>query len=50
LFESFRDLFLYGHRPAAWQLLYPLGFALVLLFAFVPLYAHEQRHFAKVVE
>jgi lipopolysaccharide transport system permease protein len=50
LFESFRDLFLYGHRPAAWQLLYPLGFALVLLFGFIPLYAHEQRHFAKVVE
>jgi lipopolysaccharide transport system permease protein len=50
LFESFRDVFLYGHRPAAWQLLYPLGFALVLLLAFVPLYRHEQRHFAKVVE
>jgi len=50
LFESFRDLFLYGQRPAAWQLLYPLGFALALLAAFVPLYAHEQRHFAKVVE
>lgn len=50
LFESFRDLFLYGHRPAVWQLLYPLCFALLLLVVFVPLYQHEQRHFAKVIE
>lgn len=50
LFESFRDVFFYGQRPAAWQLLYPLAFSLLLLSAFVPIYRHEQRHFAKVVE
>jgi ABC-type polysaccharide/polyol phosphate export permease len=50
LFESFRDLFYYGRSPAAWELLYPLGFSLVLLSAFIPIYRREQRHFAKVVE
>lgn len=50
LFESFRDVLLYGQRPATWQLAYPVGFALVLLLAFVPIYRVEQRSFAKVVE
>lgn len=49
LFESYRDLFLYGHSPAAWQLLYPLGVSLVLLVMFVPLYRRDQREFAKIV-
>jgi ABC-type polysaccharide/polyol phosphate export permease len=50
LFESFRDMFLYGRSPGAFDLLYPLGFALMLLALFVPLYRRDQRDFAKVVE
>jgi lipopolysaccharide transport system permease protein len=50
VFESFRDVLLYGQRPAAWQLLFPLAFAVLLLLAFVPIYRLEQRDFAKVVE
>jgi lipopolysaccharide transport system permease protein len=50
VFESFRDVLLYGQRPAAWQLLFPLAFAVLLLLVFVPLYRLEQRDFAKVVE
>jgi lipopolysaccharide transport system permease protein len=49
VFEAYRSVLLYGHRPAAWQLLIPLGYALVLLAAFVPLYRREQAHFARVV-
>ena len=49
LFESYRDVFLYGQSPSAWELLYPLAAAALLLVALVPLYAREQRHFAKVV-
>jgi lipopolysaccharide transport system permease protein len=50
LFESFRDLFLYGRSPSAWDLLYPLAWGLLLLALFVPLYRRDQREFAKVVE
>jgi ABC-2 type transport system permease protein len=50
LFESYRDVFIYGQRPAVWQLLYPLVFGLALLAAFLPLYRREQSQFAKVVE
>ena len=50
LFESFRDVLIYGQRPAAWQLLIPVGFSIVMLLLFVPLYRYEQRDFAKVVE
>ena len=39
LFESYRDVFLYGQSPAAWELLYPLAAAALLLVALVPLYA-----------
>jgi lipopolysaccharide transport system permease protein len=49
LFESYRDVFLYGHSPAAWELLYPLLAAALLLAILLPLYDREQRHFAKVV-
>lgn len=49
LFESYRDVFLNGKSPAAWQLLYPLATAVILLVAFVPAYRVEQRQFAKVV-
>jgi lipopolysaccharide transport system permease protein len=50
LFESFRAIFLYGRRPAVFDLLYPLAIGLVLLVLFVPLYRRDQREFAKVVE
>ena len=50
IFESYRSVLLYGHRPAAWQLLYPTLFALVLLALVLPLYRREQRQFAKLVE
>jgi lipopolysaccharide transport system permease protein len=49
LFEAYRDIFLYGNTPAAWELLYPLGIASVLIAAFVPVYRTEQRQFAKVL-
>lgn len=49
LFEAYRDVFLYGQRPAAWELLYPLTGAIVLLLVFVPIYRSEQRQFGKVV-
>lgn len=49
LFEAYRDVFLYGDAPAAWELLYPLAAAIVLLAIFVPIYKSEQRQFAKVV-
>ncbi|MGZ4400011.1 MAG: ABC transporter permease [Gaiellaceae bacterium] len=48
IFESYRSVLLYGHRPAAWQLLIPLGYAAVLLVV-VPLYRREQAHFARIV-
>ena len=49
LFESYRAALLYGHAPAAWELLYPLGIAAVLLAVFLPIYRSEQRHLAKLV-
>ena len=49
IFEAYRSVFLYGHRPALWELAYPLVWTLVLAAAFVPLYAREQRHFAKLI-
>lgn len=49
LFEAYRDIFLLGHDPSAWQLLYPIGIASLILLLFVPLYCTEQGEFAKVV-
>jgi len=49
LFEAYRDVFLYGQRPAAWELFYPLIGAVILFVVFVPIYRAEQRQFAKVV-
>jgi lipopolysaccharide transport system permease protein len=49
LFEGYRDVFLYGQPPSAWELLYPLAAAVVLLVVFLPIYWVEQRQFAKVV-
>jgi ABC-type polysaccharide/polyol phosphate export permease len=49
LFEAYRDALLYGQAPAAWELLYPLGFAAGLLAIFGPLFRREQRHLAKEI-
>jgi lipopolysaccharide transport system permease protein len=49
LFEAYRDVFLNGQRPAAWELLYPLATVVVLLVVFVPIYQAEQRQFVKVI-
>lgn len=49
LFESYRDVFLTGQAPAAWQLIYPIAIASLLLAVFVPLFQAEQRQFAKVL-
>jgi ABC-type polysaccharide/polyol phosphate export permease len=49
LFEAYRDVFLNGQMPAAWELLIPLAVALLLLVLFVPVYRVEQDQFAKVV-
>ena len=49
VFEAYRAVFLYGHRPALWELGYPLLWAVALGAAFIPLYAREQRQLAKLV-
>jgi ABC-type polysaccharide/polyol phosphate export permease len=49
MFEAYRSIFLKGHAPAPWELLYPLGIASLILLVFVPLYGSEQRQFAKVL-
>jgi lipopolysaccharide transport system permease protein len=49
MFEAYRSVFLDGHAPAAWELLYPLGIASLILLVFVPLYSSEQSQFAKVL-
>jgi lipopolysaccharide transport system permease protein len=49
LFEGYRDAFLYGQAPAAWELLVPLAAAALLILLFVPIYVSEQRQFAKVI-
>jgi lipopolysaccharide transport system permease protein len=50
LFEAYRAVLLYGHRPAAWQLLVPIAWTVVVLLAVLPLYRSEQRQLAKMVE
>ena len=49
VFESYRSVLLYGERPAAWELLVPTVFSLVLLAIALPIYIREQKQFAKVV-
>jgi ABC-type polysaccharide/polyol phosphate export permease len=49
LFEAYRAVLLHGERPSAWMLLYPLAAAALLLLAFVPVMAREQRQLAKVL-
>jgi lipopolysaccharide transport system permease protein len=49
LFEAYRAVLLRGERPSAWMLLFPLAASALLLLAFVPVMAREQRQFAKVL-
>jgi lipopolysaccharide transport system permease protein len=49
LFEAYRDVFLYGRSPAAWELLIPFTFAVVVLSVIVPFYRREQRELAKLI-
>jgi len=49
LFEAYRNIFLFGRAPAAWQLLYPIVIASAILVVFLPMYRTEQTQFAKVV-
>jgi lipopolysaccharide transport system permease protein len=49
LFETYRDALLYGTSPEAWQLLYPLAFAAIVLAIFVPLYRRDAPHFARML-
>jgi ABC-type polysaccharide/polyol phosphate export permease len=50
LFESYRSVLLDGESPAAWELLVPIGIALAVLAAAVPLFRREAPHLARLVE
>lgn len=49
VFEAFRDIFLYGESPAAWELLAPLAAAVVVLAIALPIYRREQPELAKLI-
>lgn len=49
LFETFRDAFLYGQAPAAWQLLLPLAAAALLFAIVIPVYRRDESRLAKLV-
>jgi lipopolysaccharide transport system permease protein len=49
IFEGFRAILIDGQAPAWWHVLAPIGYAVVLLAIFVPVYRREQRHFAKLL-
>lgn len=49
LFESFRDAVLYGHSPAAWELLAPLAGAAIVIAISLPIYMREQSRLAKLL-
>jgi homopolymeric O-antigen transport system permease protein len=49
LFEAYRDALQFGQAPAFWELAVPIGFAVVALLIFVPIYRREQRQFAKLL-
>ncbi len=49
LFEAFRDVFLYGQAPAAWELAVPLGTAVVVFAVVWPIFRSEQSEFAKLI-
>jgi ABC-2 type transport system permease protein len=47
--EAYRDVLLYGNAPELWEFAFPLAWAALLAAIFVPIYAREQRDFAKVL-
>jgi lipopolysaccharide transport system permease protein len=49
IFESFRAIFIYGHAPHAFDLLYPMGVGLVVLAVALALYRHWAPDFVKKV-
>jgi ABC-type polysaccharide/polyol phosphate export permease len=49
LFESFRDTLLYGHSPAAWELLSPLAAAAILFAIAVPVFRREAPYVGRLV-
>jgi ABC-type polysaccharide/polyol phosphate export permease len=49
LFEAYRDALQFGQTPAFWELAIPIGFAVLALAVFVPIYRREQRQFAKLL-
>jgi ABC-type polysaccharide/polyol phosphate export permease len=49
IFESFRDILLYGQGPQWWELVYPAAFAVVTIAVVYPLWRREAPHFAKVL-
>lgn len=50
IFGAYRDVFLFGRAPDAWDVLYPTAVGLILIAVFVPVFRVEQTQFAKVVE
>jgi ABC-type polysaccharide/polyol phosphate export permease len=49
IFETYRDAFLYGQAPEAWQLLIPLAASILVLAVALPVYLREAPHLAKAV-
>jgi ABC-type polysaccharide/polyol phosphate export permease len=49
IFETYRDVFLNGENPQAWQFLYPVAIASLVLAISVPVFRAEQKQFAKVL-
>lgn len=49
IFEGFRAILIDGTAPAAWHVLVPLAYAVLLLAIALPVYRREQRHFAKLL-
>jgi ABC-type polysaccharide/polyol phosphate export permease len=50
IFESYREVLMFGSAPRLWEILYPLALSAAIVALFLPLYMREQRQFAKVVE
>lgn len=50
IFESYREVLMFGSAPRVWELAYPLALSVGIVALFLPLYLREQRQFAKVVE
>nr|MBA3844638.1 hypothetical protein [Actinomycetota bacterium] len=50
IFESYREVLMFGTAPQVWEIVYPLVLSAVVIALFLPLFLREQRQFAKVVE